>query len=83
MFGWRPGVDAAGIAQLEERFGTRVRICPHPGGPPRCWCRPPLPGLLVEFAEKHGVDLARCTLVGTKPLHAEMARALGATYRGI
>jgi hypothetical protein len=83
VFGWRPSVDAAWTAQMEERLRAQVRICPHPGGPPRCWCRPPLVGLLVAFAEENGIDLARSTLVGTKPVHAEMAGAVGATYRGV
>ena len=26
------------------------------GGPPVCWCRPPLPGLLLAFAFEHGLD---------------------------
>ncbi len=83
VFGWRPGADPAWVAAREPIFGASVRVCSHPGGPPRCWCRPPLPGLLLEFAEKNGVDLARCTVVGTKPIHAAMARAVGATYRAV
>jgi methylglyoxal synthase len=39
--------------------------------------------LLVEFAEKNGVDLARSTLVGTKTSDATLARAIGADFRRI
>ena len=40
-------------------------LCPHGGGPPRCWCRPPLPGLPLAFAHARGLDPARCTVAGT------------------
>lgn len=82
VFGWAPGATNDELAEKARAFGVPVRCCPHEAGPPRCWCRPPLPGLLLEFAHRHGVDLARSTLVGTKSLHAGMARALGIAYRG-
>jgi hypothetical protein len=81
VFGWRPDITDDHLARMQGAFGAPVRCCPHPGGPQRCWCRPPLPGLLVEFALRHGVDLARSVVVGNKPAHAAMARALGAAYR--
>lgn len=81
IFGWRPGITDAQVAQMQEAFGTPVRCCPHPGGPPRCWCRPPLPGLLLEFALRHEVDPSRSVVLGTSPAHAVLARALGAAYR--
>jgi aryl-alcohol dehydrogenase-like predicted oxidoreductase len=80
VFGWRPGIGEDERARMQEAFGMPVRCCPHAGGPPRCWCRPPLPGILLEFAERHGVDLARSTVVGTKPTDATLARAVGAEY---
>jgi hypothetical protein len=40
-----------------------------------------LPGLLIEFAVRHEVDLGRSVVLGTKPVDAAMARALGAAYR--
>ncbi len=55
-------------------------ICTHGGGPPICWCRPPLPGLLLEFAFKEGLDLAKCELVGTTQTHQVMAGMLGARF---
>jgi predicted kinase len=81
IFGWRPGISVDEIARLQDAFGAPVRCCPHPGGPPRCWCRPPLPGLLIEFALRHQVDLGRSVVLGTKPVHAAVARVLGAEYR--
>jgi hypothetical protein len=81
VFGWRPGISDAEVARMQDAFGTPVRCCTHPGGPPRCWCRPPLPGLLLEFALRHEVDPCRSVVVGTSPAHAVLARALGAAYR--
>jgi NADPH-dependent 2,4-dienoyl-CoA reductase/sulfur reductase-like enzyme/aryl-alcohol dehydrogenase-like predicted oxidoreductase/nitrite reductase/ring-hydroxylating ferredoxin subunit len=80
VFGWRPGATEVDEAEYSRRLATPVRFCPHPAGPPRCWCRPPLPGLLVEFAERHGLDLAKSTVVGTSHAHASMARAVGARF---
>jgi histidinol phosphatase-like enzyme len=53
-------------------------VCSHGGGPPVCWCRPPLPGLPLAFARAHGVDPARSVLVGTSPAHRTLATTLGA-----
>ena len=69
FFGWKPGAPSS---------DPDVGICPHAGGPPRCWCRPPLPGLLVAWARKHDVDLSRSTVIGTSPAHRTMAKAIGA-----
>ena len=55
-------------------------LCPHPGGPPTCWCRPPLPGLPLVFARAHDLDPARSTLIGIGPAHRNLAAALGARY---
>jgi histidinol phosphatase-like enzyme len=57
-----------------------IGLCPHGGGPPICWCRPPLPGLPLAFARAHGVDPARSILVGTSAAHRTLAAALGARY---
>jgi hypothetical protein len=75
-FGWRPGRAALpALAGLIE-----ARHCPHPGGPPRCWCRPPLPGLLLALALERGLDPAASTIVGASAAHRAMADALGARY---
>ena len=52
--------------------------CLHGGGAPICWCRPPLPGLPLEFARRHGVDPARSFLVGASTAHRTLASTLGA-----
>jgi hypothetical protein len=89
VFDWRPdGRDAlleAARAELAEAVAGPVdaALCPHAGGPPRCWCRPPLPGLALTFAAAHRVDPARSFLVGTGPAHRTLARALGARYAAV
>jgi hypothetical protein len=84
VFDWLPDggeesldVAAGRIAGVAAGPVERA-YCPHPGGPPRCWCRPPLPGLPLAFARRHGVDAARSLLVGTRPAHRTLAEALGA-----
>jgi hypothetical protein len=74
FFGWKPGERAS------ERSHPNVGICPHGGGPPVCWCRPPLPGLLLAWARANDVDPSRSVLVGTSAAHRTMAKALGATF---
>ena len=67
---------------LAEKVHAPVEtaLCPHGGGPPVCWCRPPLPGLPLAFARNHDIDPARSTLVGTATAHRTLANALGARY---
>src|SRR5439155_55137 len=74
VFDWRP--DGTTL-QLD---GVETAVCPHGAGPPACWCRPPLPGLVLEFARRHNVDPARSTLVGTSQAHRTLAATLGATF---
>jgi predicted kinase len=85
IFGWRPGAGEDGEAhqqRLRDLTGLEVSFaqCIHPGGPPRCWCRPPLPGLPLALARANGVSLERSVVVGTSPAHRSMAAALGAAY---
>jgi aryl-alcohol dehydrogenase-like predicted oxidoreductase len=73
--GWRPGAGADDERAEAARLGVDVALCPHPGGPPVCWCRPPLPGAVVAWARRRGVDLARITVVGDTPTFRTLARA--------
>jgi hypothetical protein len=57
---------------------VEAALCPHAAGPPTCWCRPPLPGLVLEFARRHAVDPGRSHLLGASPAHATLAKTLGA-----
>ena len=86
VFDWDPAGTADGLAKVADRLSGVVSgpiesgLCPHPGGPPVCWCRPPLPGLPLAFARAHGVDPARSVLVGTSSAHRTLATTLGARY---
>ncbi len=86
VFDWSPDGTPdmlnPAIAKVERLIDGHVEgaLCPHPSGPPACWCRPPLPGLPLAFARAHDLDPARSTLVGTGPAHRNLAAALGARY---
>jgi len=86
LFDWIPGNHAGalrGEAVLVTNAVTgpvEVAVCPHPGGPPSCWCRPPLPGLSLAFARAHSIDPARSIVVGCSPAHRTLAVTLGARY---
>ncbi|HZR35451.1 MAG TPA: HAD family hydrolase [Nevskia sp.] len=53
-----------------RRCGARLEEftwCPHApasDGNPVCTCRKPQPGLLLELARRHQLDLARCWMIG-------------------
>jgi aryl-alcohol dehydrogenase-like predicted oxidoreductase len=89
VFDWSPDgtLDelAADLARLSAEVSGPVEsaLCPHPAGPPSCWCRPPLPGLPLAFARAHGVDPSRSILVGTAPAHRTLANVLGARYLAV
>ena len=89
LFHWSPGDTPDVLEPDRARLAAAVAgpvdtaLCPHPGGPPTCWCRPPLPGLPLAFARTHGVDPARSILIGTGPAHRNLATALGARYVGL
>lgn len=86
VFDWCPEGCTDALAAATVSLSTAVTgpvessYCPHGGGPPICWCRPPLPGLPLAFARVHGIDPSRSIVVGTAPTHRTLANALGATY---
>lgn len=82
VFDWAPGGSARdpAVLALEVSGPVESAVCPHPGGPPSCWCRPPLPGLPLAFARRHGVEASRSIVVGVSPAHRTLASALGASY---
>jgi histidinol phosphatase-like enzyme/predicted kinase len=73
----------AAFARECERVGIDVDVecCPHGAGPPRCWCRKPLPGLGVVFVNRYRLNPAECLYVGTGPHDSGFARRLGFTFR--
>jgi aryl-alcohol dehydrogenase-like predicted oxidoreductase/predicted kinase len=86
VFDWRPGGTVEELAPCASALAAEVTgdvestLCPHGGGPPICWCRPPLPGLLLAFVHRHGLDPARSVLVGTSSAHRTLATTLGARF---
>jgi aryl-alcohol dehydrogenase-like predicted oxidoreductase len=89
VFDWSPGATPDALVDCVARLSAATSapvesaLCPHGGGPPACWCRPPLPGLPLAFAREHGVDPARSTLVGAGPAHRTLATTLGARYLSV
>ncbi len=66
------------IAAIEAEGGrvTAVYFCPHTPSD-GCNCRKPQPGLLLEAARKHDVDLPRSVLAGDRASDIAAARAAG------
>ena len=82
--GTRSVADVTAVFErLRERLGVAIDIeyCPHGAGPPRCWCRKPLPGLGVLLTHRFQLDPAQCIYVGAGSLDRGFARKLGFTYR--
>jgi aryl-alcohol dehydrogenase-like predicted oxidoreductase len=90
VYAWRPGLDGTGLDRARSfaealahavARHVEVAICTHAPGPPVCWCRPPLPGLWVAFAQRHGTLARTSTLFGASATDRAMARALQLTFR--
>ena len=89
VFDWEPdgsveALDAAAAGLAAAVSGpVQSALCPHAAGPPACWCRPPLPGLVLAFARAHQIDPSHSTLIGARPAHRTLAATLGARYVGV
>jgi aryl-alcohol dehydrogenase-like predicted oxidoreductase len=71
---WQPpGTNKPRLSGIDYEY----RECVHPAGPPVCWCRKPLPGLVLESVARHQLDLASCILLGNSAADQTMARRLG------
>jgi aryl-alcohol dehydrogenase-like predicted oxidoreductase len=79
VIGWAPDAPPSLEAELAARFAG-VALCRHGGGPPVCWCRPPLPGLPLLLAHLHGLDPTASELHGTTATHRTLAAAIGARF---
>ena len=86
VFDWSADGSPGDLGKVADLLATAISgpvesaLCPHGGGPPVCWCRPPLPGLPLAFARAHDVDPSRSVLVGTSPAHRTLATTLGAHF---
>jgi aryl-alcohol dehydrogenase-like predicted oxidoreductase len=69
--------------RLRQELGVAIDVeyCPHPAGPPVCWCRKPLPGLGVVFQQRYRLDPSKCIYVGAGTQDPGFARRLGFQYR--
>ncbi len=64
---------------LAER-GARidaVYYCPHEKTTPPCDCRKPEPGMLVQAARDHGIDMPSSWMIGDSPSDVEAGRRAG------
>lgn len=70
------------LARMNEllQIDVEVEYCSHAAGPPRCWCRKPLPGLAVLLVQRHRLAPAQCLYVGSGPQDPGFARRLGFGY---
>ncbi len=68
-------VSTETVAEIHAQMQRRLRVdfgltlldvmtCPHHPG--ECACRKPLPGMLLEAARRHGIDLAQSWMVGDR-----------------
>lgn len=86
VFDWRPDGDERPLEDAVRRVRELVpgtasgALCPHPAGPPVCWCRPHLLGLVLQFARRVHVDPSRSVLIGSSATHRSMAEILGSRY---
>ena len=82
---WRPN----GSVDIESEFArTRAElkvpialgVCAHAAGPPVCWCRKPLPGLVLSLLHGSDVDFASSIVVGRGAADRTLADKLGTRY---
>jgi D-glycero-D-manno-heptose 1,7-bisphosphate phosphatase len=76
-------VDAQTVAAFHQCLQAAmplddIMICPHVNED-NCECRKPKPGLLIQAAEKHEIDLAQSFLVGDLWRDIDAAHAAGCT----
>ncbi len=77
---WRP---APAIGRETERHALATRLgfpialhtCTHRAGPPTCWCRPPLPGLVLAAIDEHASSLAHTRMIGSDAAGERFAAA--------
>jgi D-glycero-D-manno-heptose 1,7-bisphosphate phosphatase len=53
-----------------------IRVCPH-DDPDECGCRKPAPGMLLDAAREHGIELAKSVMVGDRWRDIEAGKRAG------
>jgi D-glycero-D-manno-heptose 1,7-bisphosphate phosphatase len=62
---------------LQRELGLdEVVVCPHDDAD-RCDCRKPLPGMIIDSARRHGIDLASSFTVGDRWRDVDAGRSAG------
>lgn len=90
-YAWRPEVAAGRLtaAQADEQLQARATeiglplvtaYCEHGAGAAVCWCRPPLPGLVLLAAHRANVAANRLVLLGESPAAKRFAATLAIPY---
>jgi len=70
------GVEAEVLRQLGDGLIEATYFCPDvPGVPSKC--RKPAPGMILQAARDHDVDLARSFFIGDKEIDVECGRNAG------
>lgn len=77
----RGGTDAQTVEAIHARLRSQlpldgIYVCPHDDDH-HCSCRKPAPGLLLNAAVDHGIDLRRSFLVGDRWRDIEAGRRSG------
>ncbi|HTQ58901.1 MAG TPA: HAD family hydrolase [Candidatus Solibacter sp.] len=68
--------------QMSKHFAERgatfnaIYYCPHDLEPP-CLCRKPAPGMLLDAARSHGLNLAACWMIGDSDSDIQAGRNAG------
>jgi D-glycero-D-manno-heptose 1,7-bisphosphate phosphatase len=54
-----------------------IYYCPHEMTTPPCACRKPAPGMLLDAAREHQIDLAASWMIGDSEIDVEAGRSAG------
>lgn len=55
---------------------TEIIVCPH-DNKDMCSCRKPLPGMILDAAQRHNIDLSRSVMVGDRASDIRAGKAAG------
>ena len=72
-------LDAVTVKLRAEVALDAVYYCPHLMSED-CACRKPKPGMLLQAAQEHGIDLTQSVFIGDTPTDAQAAHAAGVAF---